>query len=308
LKQALMISEARTRERMLALFRRPHADGVWGNGLADLSLATLWYPASSWADVCDDEVVFLIPALASRGAIPGKPRPLALLRLALAAQAERAAAALVDAGVAADQAAALHTIARAVATGNPCRSTARRSADRSWEAYLPSLPALMIFAILQKMLWRLEDAAETDRRPLALADVLIGSVHARVNGAYAVPEFASAHELLAAGAWIGHVLSGRPAMMPVAIAGCFLDVLTRDHSETASVERILLTHYAEAAGGLGHVLAVARRVLKGGRAVLMPGAAEPYDTWHHPVWDVALARELLVGLHQDLQGGKPLDA
>jgi hypothetical protein len=313
LKQALMIREARTRDRMLAIFRRPHADGVWGNGLADLSLATLCYPAASWADVWDDEVVFLIPALASRGAIPGEPRPIALLRFALSAQAERAAGALVAAGVAANQAAALQAIDRAVASGIVRTADHRepagsRSPDRGWEAYLPSLPPLMIFAVLKGMLWRLQDASEAVGRPLALADVLVGSVHARVNGAYAEPAFAFAHELLATGAWIGHVLGGRPALMPVAVAGCFLDVLTRDHSETASVERILLTHYAEAAGGLDHVLAVARRVIKGGRPLLMPGAAEPYDTSHHPVWDVALARDLLGGLHQDLQGGKPLDA
>jgi hypothetical protein len=313
LKQALMIREARTRDRMLAIFRRPHSDGVWGNGLADLSLATLWYPAASWADVWDDEVVFLIPALASRGAIPGEPRPIALLRVALSAQAQRAAGALVAAGVAENQAAALQAISRAVATGNPRAAdhagpAGSRAADKSWEAYLPSLPALMIFAILQGMLLRLQDTPETVGHHLSLADVLVGSVHARINGAYAEPEFAFAHELLAAGAWIGHVLSGRPALMPVAIAGCFLDVLTRDRSETAGVERILLTHYAEAAGGLDHVLAVSRRVLKGGRPLLMPGAAEPYDTSRHPVWDVALARNLLGGLHQDLQGGKPLDA
>jgi hypothetical protein len=37
---------------------------VWGEGLADRSLASLWYPAN-WDEVGDDELAFLLPSLSS---------------------------------------------------------------------------------------------------------------------------------------------------------------------------------------------------------------------------------------------------
>jgi hypothetical protein len=294
-----MLREARNvREHMSSIFRRGHAAGVWGDGLVDLSLATLWLPAVCWADVSDDEIVFLIPALASRDMPAAGARPLALLRHALSTCVNQAAQGLVEAGFAADEETALRIVARTLAAHGADAPTADRPVDKAWQPYVSLLPALMIVSVLDRMLQHLGGSARTVQPPLSLADVLVGSVHAKFNGAYGQSQFAFAHELLTAGAWLGHVLAGRPALMPVAIAGCLLDVLTRNDAERAAVEQVLLTYYAEAAGGVDRVLAICRRVVKGGRPLLMPGAVRRYDASHHPVWDVPLARNMLHGLQR----------
>lgn len=299
-------------ERISSFFRRPDEVGAWGDGLVDLSLATLWYP-TNWADVGDDEIVFLIPSLASRAIPSTDALPIALLRSALSTHVGRAAGALVAAGAAADEAAAARIVDRALATADidatddswpsPGRAVVEGGQHRR-----PWLPALMIAFVLRRVLRRLEGTAAAAQRPLSLADALVLSVHTKFNGAYGQPEFAFAHELLTAGAWIGHVLSGRRALMPMAVAGCFLDVLTRDNADGASVEQALLTHYAEAAGGVDRLLAVSRRVVKGGRPLLMRGAKSHYDISRHPVWDLALAQHVLRRFNQAFTRENKLDA
>src|SRR5262245_12609432 len=63
---------------------------VWGDGLEDLSLTSLWYPCS-WNDVSEDELLLLIPSLiektGSRSAANGvESRAVALLRNAFYAR------------------------------------------------------------------------------------------------------------------------------------------------------------------------------------------------------------------------------
>lgn len=299
-----MLKQTRdVREEAVARFRLRNAAGVWGEGLADLSLATLWRPPVRWSDVSDDEIVFLIPALAARPLPSDGARPAMLVRQALAASADRAARALMAAGFATQETAAAAIVARTLAVEASDRSQidGEAAVDRAWQPYVSLLPAFMILAVLEEMLCHLAPAggARAEQKPaLSLADLLVGAVHARFNGAYGHPRLAFAHELLTAGAWIGQVLAGRPALMPVGIAGCLLDVLTRNDGDRAGVEQVLLTYYAEAAGGVDRFVALSRRVVKGGRPQLMPGAARAYDLSHHPVWDVPLARSLLGALQR----------
>ena len=65
-------------------WRRPQTTFVWGDGLIDQSLTTLWYPRD-WSDVGEDELVLFIPTLAaSHRRASDEPGPALHIRRALA--------------------------------------------------------------------------------------------------------------------------------------------------------------------------------------------------------------------------------
>jgi hypothetical protein len=69
---------------------KPLTDSVWGDGLEELSLTTLWYPCS-WVDVAQDELILYMPSLAHEAEQKaasgiGNERAIAHLRDALCAR------------------------------------------------------------------------------------------------------------------------------------------------------------------------------------------------------------------------------
>jgi hypothetical protein len=286
--------------------------GIWGDGLLDHSLAALWRPATSWARVRDDEIVLLLPGLASRRIPAADAGPAKLLRVSFSTHLGSAAHALVAAAVAENEVQALQLVIRSLAAARlatqECTSLRDCITIDGCRSRIPWLPALMVVSVLDQMLRRVGNTPSCPPRPLSLADVLVGSVHGKFNGAYVHPEFAAAQELLTTSAWLGHVVAGRHAMMPVAVAGCLLDFLGRDGADCAGVEHVLLAYYAEAAGGVDQILFVCRRVVKSGRPLLMPGAKKQFDLSRHPVRNMVLARRMLHSLRDVVPGERNQDA
>ena len=73
------------------------------------------------------------------------------------------------------------------------------------------------------------------------AEVLVASIHTSINGAYVYPQFAFAHELLGAGAWLGVLLRGRSALMPVFVAQVLADYIGRGNVQDP-IARLLDFH------------------------------------------------------------------
>lgn len=109
---------------------------------------------------------------------------------------------------------------------------------------------------------------------LDLCDVLVGSIHSRINGAYLFPAFDWAHELLATGAWLGHLLQGRHAVLPDVVADCLWDYRpVPGRQESSDVGRCvqLLWHHAELAIGARELQTLAEHVRdSGGRILARP--------------------------------------
>jgi hypothetical protein len=281
--------------------RPPAADDVWGAGLVDQSLATAWYPAD-WDGVTDDELVFLLPSLCNwrTGRDTGSARrgPIDYLTRTLTARADAVTRAIARRSGLTEPAAVAEIGDRLVASGllssieaHQRPSTMRdvrdpapgRDQDRLPDWLIAELVAL---AYTNRMLRdALGDAAPQGAAqaplidwPLTLADVVVASISARLNGAYVYPEHGYAHELLALAALLGHLVEGRTAYLPPSIAGTLLDILRAKPSVDDETTAVLRT-YIEWAGGANRLLlwarivnatGVARRIAP--RAALVPRA------------------------------------
>lgn len=251
---------------------------AWGDGLCEQSLETALYPAT-WDTICSDELVFLMPSLMRPCPDPSNSACSRLAsivleqihdhvhRVALASQPSRAAVGddwdpspaarfIVSSGVLALSLRDLVAMdAPAAATGMP----PLRGGTRAIVYQLALLAELDRFY---------RDAAALARDPKALFErpleqVAVASIGARINGAYVYRQYASHHELLSACAWIGHVLSGRDALMPPLVADVLCDVLTtgvRTGPIADPTVQVIRCH-AEQAGGAARLLACARRVV-----------------------------------------------
>ena len=107
--------------------------------------------------------------------------------------------------------------------------------------------------------------------PLSLADMVVATVNARLNGAYVHPAYTHAHELLTAAALLGHLVHGRAAYIPPHLAHCLVDLLSRDEKTAAREEdwcAPILRTYADLAGGRRRTLALAKRAAASGRPYL----------------------------------------
>jgi hypothetical protein len=136
--------------------------------------------------------------------------------------------------------------------------------------------------------------------PLALPDVVLASINARLNGVYVYPEFAHAHELLTAAALLGHLASGRAAYLPPHVAQSLVDLLSG--GETASSEddwcAAIVRTYADLAGGVQHILSFARRAVASGRPCLAKPhrPMAPFDSGR-TTWNARLLRRIALRWH-----------
>jgi hypothetical protein len=282
---------------------------LWGNGIVDQSLTTLWYPRH-WNEVSEDELVLLIPTLASPHHDHAKTRPYGpsfFLRKALCARLRWATLALTP--VAADGAAPapsqlLEIMAETgVVTTLPthqgwiegekafleryasvpmvrptacCLSGVREpTAYIGREAWIFELSILKCLdRLLQDSLRTTEIAQEHNsvELPFRLVDVLIATTYASFNGAYIYPQFTIFHELFTVGAWLGYLLRGRAALMPTFIAEYILDRLVREpmHSDSDLAEcDRLLRFHINLVAGMERLVMIARQVNASGRSAVV---------------------------------------
>jgi hypothetical protein len=127
--------------------------------------------------------------------------------------------------------------------------------------------------------------------PLTLADVVVASISARLNGAYVYPEHGYAHELLALAAILGHLVEGRTVYLPPSMAATLLDILRAKPSaddQTAAVLRA----YIEWAGGANRLMLWARIVNATGAARRIAPRAALVPRAMRAAWNARLLQRL----------------
>jgi hypothetical protein len=313
----------------------PPAIGAWGEGLVDRSLTSLWYPAD-WSEVGDDELVFMLPTLSawrpgSREATPSPPGgPVRYLTRILKARALAAAELISQAPHAAPAANRLQALellsARSILTTIPLAeiattATTLRRIPRPPAASLPAKSTAEATSLPDWLALELTALAHLDRLlrdargagngsgpsplvdwPLALTDVVVATINARLNGVYVYPEFAHAHELLTAAALLGHLASGRTAYLPPHVAQSLIDLLSGSEAAAAVAEddwcAAVVRMYAELAGGVEHTLSFARRALASGRPCLARPRrpVAPFDTGR-TTWNARLLQRIDLRWH-----------
>jgi hypothetical protein len=245
-------------------------DDVWGAELVDQSLAIAWYPAD-WDSVTDDELVFLLPSLCNwptaRHGELARRGPIDYLTRTLTARADAVARLIARRSGLTDPAAAAEIHDRLVASGllssieaHRRSSTLRDIRDAAPDRDQGRLPdwliaELVALAYADRMLNdALGSAAPQGVHaplidwPLTLADVVVASISARLNGAYVYPEHGYAHELLTLAALLGHLVEGRTAYLPPSIAGTLLDILRAKPSADDQTVAVLRTYIEWAVG------------------------------------------------------------
>ncbi len=96
---------------------------------------------------------------------------------------------------------------------------------------------------------------------LSFTDIVIATIHSRLNGAYVYPNHAYAHETLTVAAVLGHLMQGREAYINRTIASCLLDVISADDELEADSPCAALRHYADIGCGCERLTELAQRVL-----------------------------------------------
>jgi hypothetical protein len=302
----------------------------WGDGLVEQSLAGLWYP-SRWDDVGADELVFLIPSLASKAPKADadlEVGPLSSARRALCVRVYHAAGALRgparDSGDGSLEALDAIALSGVLTTIDPFEAWAegRAAVDlidgrerASPESLRPVAAAhghdacifeLAVVAVLDRLHSDARNLSGSGdnrtRAPVTLSDALLASIYATFNTAYVYPQLTCVQELLSVGAWLGHLLNGRGAIMPVFAAACLAAELDRKRASGASEGgrcTSILRFHAEQAVGMERLHDIALRVMASARPVLVkprpmpPLAPTPY------VWNGPLFRQIALRLGPD---------
>jgi hypothetical protein len=295
---------------------------VWGDGLVDRSLASLCYP-TRWSSACEDELVFLIPSLASglRPTTAAPPEATCYLRRALIAHVRLAAEHLpqlrgeqpqysppalkliFESGtittLSAREIAHEGEVAMRTFFGPNLPMTAASSRDGMHQANRQLarerwLFELSVLSCLDRMLATALRGCQHEHC-LGLADAFVGSLHASFNCAYLYPELVYAHELLAVAAWLGNLVRGRAALMPAFVAERLtweLGFAGETVSQVGEVAKIggLLRFYADLAVGSRRLLRQAHRARRSGRAQLvrprLRGRSESY------VWNMSAHNDI----------------
>lgn len=238
-----------------ATSRRP----VWGDGLVEQSLSTLYY-CHSWHDVDDDELVFYLPGLAA--AVCDASTPLAPeLRAVLGRRAGT-----------------LRSLLRRFGEETGQLAIQARSARNTWMHTPQSIATDLPFSRpeLRTVTERLEAAidclaAPSAGRALSFTDALLLSIHTQCNGAYLNPRFGSSHMMFTCAAWIGLIAYGRSALLPPSIAeglGSYLAPAAEATPDGQSSDRVL-QRYADWCAGRGRLLQLARRSAETGSVILV---------------------------------------
>lgn len=283
---------------------------MWGDGVVERSAATFHYPCT-WDTVSEEELIFLLPSLRSHPDIVANEQhgPIFYLRRALIArirdcvsrtgmlvQLDKSASNLDMAdvikrsGVLASGIARLPDWAEEAEWRHFYRNSqfVRHRAGpyekgRVWES--PSefvLFELYVLYCLDRVLRdAMTSAGNASGEPQSTADLgvaLTASIYASFNAAYVYPELEFAHELLAVGGWLGYLVRGRPALMPVFVAAHLIDQLSRKPDDSADVAGkcdALIRFHAELAAGVPRLLKRARQVRSAG----YPLAVRPSRGW-----------------------------
>lgn len=306
---------------MLSMFRvsARRQPPVWGDGLLEHGLSTLWYPCN-WQSVDDDELVLLIPSLLSdhpslsqHGLSGGVNGPAAhtyrhltarLASMGMSPVSDRAASpyelaqksgaisVYLAVGSAAKDEQAVREGPRPIREGSPPPFNLA-----FWSEELCALATMdrMLYDALPVTLRRVSPLLE---RP-ELADILLATIQTNTNGAYVYPEAVYAQELLTAGAWLGVVLTGRKALMPSTVGEVLLSNLANlDRSRRAdgsSEQRVvqILEYYCEQTGGTDRLLHAARLAVgKSPRVFRSRRPRRAPDTTGATIWNPALSRRI----------------
>lgn len=274
----------------------------WGEGLIDQTVSDWWYPVT-WDTVAPDELVVLNPSLAAqplctdKGAEQFLRRALSR-RLASSVRAFNASVPefhLLAARAAMRDASAIEVDPVAATEGaasNPYFRWLDESQKRSTKASARELAAFELAAIRSIALLCSAANPSEDKcfDGIDLSQTLVASIHSGLNGAYVCPSLAFAHELLAVGTWLGHVLRGRPALMPSFIADACSDWLSpRASSDQCTA---ILQMHAEIAVGQHELLKTARRVQAKGYPVKVQPRRSVADV-APIVWNQGLFNSLL---------------
>jgi hypothetical protein len=295
---------------------------VWGNGLVDRSLASLWYP-TRWSSACEDEFVFLIPSLASglRSTTAAPPEAACYLRRALIAHIRLVAEHLPQLRREPPQYRS-STLELIFESGTITTLSAREIADEGevaartfFGANLPMTAAsaragahearrqlarerwlfeLSVLSCLDRMLATALSGCKHEHR-LGLGDAFTGSLHASFNGAYLYPELVYAHELLTLAAWLGNLVRGRAALMPTFVADRlrwelgFTGEAAPQAGEATEIGG-LLRFYADVAVGSRRLLRQAHRAQRSGRAQLV--RPRPREMGVPYVWNISAHKDI----------------
>jgi hypothetical protein len=258
---------------------------VWGEGIAEVGLTTLWAPCR-WSEVNDDELIFLNPSLAHQRA-SGLVRIRCLLSRTFCEHlrclagteehlaARRALRAIQDCAGFTGQ-----FVGGAVADcPGGCADAVDAEAYDPWQFVRAGVSSqddrerwtfeLAVLTCLGRMLEACAgpgDGSPTPDEP-DLADAVAGSVHSRINAGYVFPQLTGQHEMLTAAAWIGCLLRQRNALLPIWVAEPLTELLREPDMDTLSVgwrcQRLLRFH-AEIAFGADRLLAISRSVATSG--------------------------------------------
>lgn len=230
--------------------RRAARIAPWGDDVVEQSLTAHLRPCR-WDEVADDELVLLLPPLLHPAAM-ARVGPLAAdgpaSRFLRAADEWREAAAEPD------------------RAPRPARAPDRvqEILDRLHAAALNGQWSAAAYAA---------QAMPVEFPSLTPEEAAIGAVHARVHPAYADSRLALLHETLTVCCWIGHLATGRDALLPPAIAGPLAALLDSGASQArhgGDPAAAVVAHYADlAAGGATRLAASARAVARTGRTRLV---------------------------------------
>ena len=269
----------------------------WGDGLVNRSIATQYYRCS-WEDVFDDELVFINPWLfrslerphdEPSGPAPFLDRSLAArVYLFVERQVPASAtdeihgrSAVLD-SLAASGVITTVTVSDAWRDGqaisgqfygpaelSQVRNRYSRAAASDHQLRRLLLFELSVLSVLDRLhadaMGQPADSRHVTPPDSTAADALVASIYACFNAAYVRPELTYMHELLTVGAWIGHLVRGRSALLPPSIALPLTDFLIRalepDASTSSPLEKIIASH-ASAAGGTKRLLRQAHRVCR----------------------------------------------
>ncbi|WP_447677274.1 hypothetical protein [Methylobacterium sp. M6A4_1b] len=258
------------RSKMLWPMRDEHPESakpdLWGDGIVEGGLAGLW-SARGWSDVSDDELVFLIPGVvrAEANSLDGAA---ARIRRVLDSRARsgtqvRPPAARVNRRI--DAAHLTVPSAESRVSEWPTGVIVRAGADPF---------ARLVMAELDRFH---EDAclAAERRGPTTGAQAMFRSIHSGINAAYVYEDLAPLQETLAVGAWMGHLLRGRPALLPPCLAEPLADLITGSTAglpnAAADASALLLAAHL-GPDGSARLVRAAERSQRGGYPVVVDAA------------------------------------